>query len=254
MKKFLIALSIILLLVALYFWYKLKQANVNLLMPLTWDHETISQPENGWSSKIEELSDLQSENQLLKDALSWAMESLNSLKAEKSELEEQLSWCENRVEKYVEYIKELREANSWNAWNNTTNTLNNNSSTSNTTVINWKEIWRITKVYTDGNWNKKIDITYGGNMVGWVECGDPSIAVCYLNESPKEGTFTVSNNVQIFTYAFNGYIEEKRVSFDSFEQKFKETNNDEYGYFKYALFRVTIENNVIVKIEEQYLP
>ena len=66
--------------------------------------------------------------------------------------------------------------------------------------------------------------------------------------------FLVYSNVQIFTYSFNGYVDEKRISFDSFEQKFKETNNDEYGYFKFALFRITIENNIVVKIEEQYLP
>lgn len=254
MKKFLIGLSIVLFLIVWYLLYTLKQVNDKVLVSGTWDYETISQLEKELSIKIEELSGLQMENQELKDELSWTIESLNSLQLEKSGLEESLSWCENKLDKYIEYIKKLREENNSDVWDIAVNISNNNSTTSNVTRINWKELWKITQVYTDGNWNKKIDITYGGNMVGWDECGDPSIAVCYLNESPKKGTFTVSDNVQIFTYSFNGYVDEKRISFDSFEQKFKETNNDEYGYFKFALFRITIENNIVVKIEEQYLP
>jgi len=255
MKKFLIALSIILLLVALYLWYELKQTKDELLMPVSWDSETISQLENELSIKAEEISGLQSENQLLKNTLSWTMDMLNSLQVEKSGVANSLSWCENKLEKYLSYIEKLVESNNLNAWNNNTNnTSNNNSSNSSTDTINWKELWKISQVYTDVNWNKKIDITYGLKLTDWAVCGAPESPICTISDDLKLGTFTVSDNVQIFTYSFNGYVDEKRVSFNSFEQKFKETNNDEYGYFKFALFRVTIENNVIVKIEEQYLP
>ena len=99
-----IILSIILLLVALYLWYELKQAKDNVLISVTWDNETISQLENELSIKTEELSGLQSENQLLKTTLSWTMELLNSLQVEKSWVEKTLSWCENKLEKYLEYI------------------------------------------------------------------------------------------------------------------------------------------------------
>lgn len=248
MKKFLIVLSIILLLVIWYLLFTLKQINDKMLALGTWDGETISQLENELSLKTEELSGLQSENQQLKDTLSWTIESLNSLQLEKSKVEESLSWCEKRIEIYAEYIKRIREWNNSNVWDNTT-TSNNNA-----TLINWKEIWKIKQVYTDGNWNKKIEITYGGQLTDWATCGVPESPICYINENPKTEIFTVSDNVQIFTYAFNGYVEENRISFNRFEQKFKETNNDEYGYFKLALFRITIENNIVVKIEEQYQP
>ena len=247
MKKFLITLSIILLLVALYLWYELKQAKDNVLISVTWDNETISQLEKELSIKTEELSGLQSENQLLKTTLSWTMELLNSLQVEKSWVEKTLSWCENKLEKYLEYIEKLVEQNSSNISNNT-------ASNNNATLINWKEIWKIKQVYTDGNWNKKIEITYGGQLTDWATCGSPESPICYINENPKTEIFTVSDNVQIFTYSFNGYVEENRISFNRFEQKFKETNNDEYGYFKRTLFRITVENNIVVKIEEQYQP
>lgn len=251
MKKFLIALSIILLLVALYFWYKLKQANVNLLMPLTSDSETISQLENEWNSQTEDHSDLQSENQLLKDALSWAMESINSLKAEKLELEESLSWCKNRVEKYVEYIQELREENNSNVWNNVTNTSNGNSTSNNTTTTNSKEVWIIKQIYNDSNWNRKLEIDYV--QLRWYGENGCEYPLCIVNENPKLRTFTVSNNVQIVTktLSYEGQI----ISFDFLKGIFNDTNNsyNEYQYLKDIPFRITIENDVIVKIEEQYV-
>lgn len=252
MKKFLIALSIILLLVTLYLWYKLKLTKDKLSSPVSWDNEKISQLEDELSAKAEELSNLQSENQLLKNTLSWTMESLNSLQLEKSKAEESLLWCEKSIEIYAEYIKKIKEWNKSNTWSNTTS--NNSSSNGNTTIINWKEIWKIKQVYTDGNWKKKIEITYGGELTDWATCGVPESPICYINESPKTEIFTVSDNVQILTYSINGYVEENQVSFNRFEQKFKETNNDEYGYFKRTLFRITVENNVVVKIEEQYQP
>lgn len=259
MKKFLIVLSIILLLVIWYLLFTLKKINDKMLALGTWDGETISQLENELSLKTEELSGLQSENQQLKDTLSWTIESLNSLQLEKSKVEESLSWCEKRIEIYAEYIKRIREWNNSNVWDNTT------TSNSNTTIINWKENWRIQQVYTDKNWIKKIEIVYGGSMVGWDECGDPAAAVCFKADNPKVGTFTVSDNVQIImqtlSHTKDGYFNNDQViTFDHFEQKFNDTNNyDEYphnysNHFKLQVYRITIENDIVVKIEEQYMP
>lgn len=234
MKKFLITLSIILLLVALYLWYELKQAKDELLMPTTWDRETISQLENELNIKTEEISSLQSEIQQLKDTLSWAMESLNSLQAEKSWVENSPSW----------------DGNNSNLWDNT-NTSDNSSATSNTTTTNWKEVWIIKQIYNDTNWNKKLEIDYVQlRWYGDVGCDYP---LCIVNENSKLRTFTVSNNVQIVTktLSYEGQI----ISFDFLKGIFNDTNNpyNEYQYLKDIPFRITIENDVIVKIEEQYV-
>lgn len=217
MKKFLITLSIILLLVALYLWYELKQAKDELLMPTTWDSETISQLET-------KISELQSEIQLLKDALPW-----------ESEVEQSLSWNENNS----------------NLWDNTTNTSNNNSSTSNATTTNWKEVWIIKQIYNDTNWNRKLEIDYV--QLRWYGENGCDAPLCIVNENSKLRTFTVSNNVQIVTktLSYEGQI----ISFDFLKGIFNDTNNsyNEYQYLKDIPFRITIENDVIVKIEEQYV-
>ena len=217
MKKFLTVLSIILLLVVLYLWYELKQAKDELLSPITWDSETISQLET-------KISELQSEIQLLKDALPW-----------ESEVEQSLSWNENNS----------------NLWDNTTNTSNNNSSTSNATTTNWKEVWIIKQIYNDTNWNRKLEIDYV--QLRWYGENGCDAPLCIVNENSKLRTFTVSNNVQIVTktLSYEGQI----ISFDFLKGIFNDTNNsyNEYQYLKDIPFRITIENDVIVKIEEQYV-
>ena len=228
MKKFLIALSVVLLLVILYLWYELKQAKGDLSTPVTWDHETISQLETT-------ISELQSENQLLKDALSWATESLNSLQVEESEVENSLSWNEDNS----------------NAWNNETNT----SSTSNATTNNWKEVWIIKQIYNDPNWNNKIEIDYV--QLRWYGENGCDAPLCIVNENSKLRTFTVSDNVQIITKTLshdnNGYNVDKTISFDYLYQIFNTNNYSEYEYLKDTPFQITIENDIIVKIEEEYV-
>lgn len=265
MKKFLIVLSIILFLVIWYLLYALKQANDKVLISGTWDYKTVSNLEKELSIKTEELSGLQMENQLLKDTLSWTIESLNSLQLEKSGLEESLSWCENKLNKYFEYIKKIIQENNSNVWDDTTNISNNSSSNGTTTPINWKEIWKIKQVYTDGNWNKKIEIDYGGQLTDWATCGVPESPICLVNENPKSGTFTVSNNAKIImqtlSHTSEGYFNNGQViTFDYFKQKFNDTNNyEEYphnysNHFKQLLFWITIENGIVTEIEEQYIP
>ena len=263
MKKFLTVLSIILLIVIWYLLYTLNQLNNKLSTTETWDYETIiSQLENELSIKTEELSDLQSENQVLKDTLSWTMDMLNSLQVEKSGVANSLSWCENKLEKYLSYIEKLVEANNLNAWNNNTNnTSNNNSSNSSTDTANWKEVWMIKQVYHDEKWNRKIEIDYV-QLLNWINCGAPETSTCIVNDDPTLRTFTVSDDVQIFTFSIEGYREDKKVSFDYFEQKFNDNDTHYYdgysynysNYFKNIPFRITIENNIVVKINEEYMP
>lgn len=265
MKKFLIALSIVLFMVIWYLLYTLKEVNDKMLTLSAWDNDAISQIEKELSIKVEELSGLQTENQQLRDTLSWTIETLNSLQVEKLKVEKSLSWCEYRLTKYIEYINKLGEKNSSNKWNSTTNVSNNSTSNGNTTIKYSEENWRIQQVYTDKNWNKKIDIVYGWSMVGWDECGDPAAAVCFKVDNPKVGTFKVSDNVQIImqtlSHTSEGYFNNGQViNFDFFEQKFNDTNNyDEYPHnysyhFKQLVYRITIENDIVVKIEEQYMP
>lgn len=221
MKKFLTVLSIVLLLVALYLWYQLKQAKDELLSPIIWDSETISQLET-------KISELQSEIQLLKDAIPWD-----------SEVEQSLSWNWNNS----------------NLWDNTTNTSDNNSSTSNTTTTNWKEVWIIKQIYNDTNWNRKLEIDYV--QLRWYGENGCDAPLCIVNENSKLRTFAVSDNVQIITKTLshdnNGYNIDKTISFDYLYQIFNTNNYIEYEYLKNTPFQITIENDIIVKIEEQYV-
>ncbi|MBO4516422.1 hypothetical protein J5751_03165 [bacterium] len=70
----------------------------------------------------------------------------------------------------------------------------------------------------------------------------------------------VSNNVQVIMQTFShnpeGYYNSDQViSFDVLKQIFNDTNNSykEQQYLKDIPFRITIENDIIVKIEEQYV-
>jgi len=250
MKKFLIGLSIVLFLIVWYLLYTLKQVNDKVLVSGTWDYETISQLEKELSIKIEELSGLQMENQELKDDLSWTIESLNSLQLEKSGLEESLSWCENKLDKYIEYIKKLREENDSNVWDINDDVINTtNTSNSNTANTNSKEVWIIKQIYNDKNWNRKIEIDYV--QLRWYGEKGCEYPLCIVNENPKLRTFTVSNNVQIIMKTLSS--DDQIISFDYLYQIFNTNNYSEYKYLKDIPFRITIENNIIVKIEEQYV-
>jgi len=220
MKKFLIVLSIILLLVIWYLLYTLNQVNNKLLASETWDYETIiSQLENELSAKTEELSALKTENQELKDTLWWNDESANPL------------------------------------WDDATDTFNDDWSNTNTTATNSKEVWIIKQIYNDANWTKKLEIDYV--QLRWYGENGCDAPLCIVNENSKLRTFTVSDNVQIITKTLshdnNGYNVDKTISFDYLYQIFNTNNYSEYEYLKDTPFQITIENDVIVKIEEQYV-
>lgn len=214
MKKFLTVLSIILLIVIWYLLYTLNQLNNKLSTTETWDYESvISQLENELSIKSEELTALQAENQQLKNELSWAIESNDSLS------------------------------------DNTANTSENDSSNTSTTTTNSKEVWIIKQIYNDANWNRKLEIDYV--QIRWYGENGCEYPLCIVNENTKLRTFTVSNDVQIITKTLS--YENQIISFDYLYQIFNTNNYIEYKYLKDTPFRITIEDDIIVKIEEQYV-
>jgi len=123
-----------------------------------------------------------------------------------------------------------------------------------------KEMGLITNVYIDKNWNKKLDIDY--IKIWWSnECHWG--VTCIINQDPQLRTFTISNNVEIIMQTLShitggNFNNDQSISFDYFIQKFNDTNSyDEYPhnymYLKTIPYRITINKNIIIKIEEQYL-
>lgn len=217
MKKFLTVLSIILLIVIWYLLYTLKQLNNKLSTTETWDYESvISQLENELSIKSEELTALQAENQQLKNELSWAIESNDSLS------------------------------------DDTANTSENDSSNTSTTTTttNSKEVWIIKQIYNDANWNRKLEIDYV--QLRWYGENGCEYPLCIVNENTKLRTFTVSDNVEIIMKTLD-YTKPTTISYDYLYQIFNTDNYSEYKYLKDTPFRITIEDDIIVKIEEQYV-
>ena len=201
MKKFLVVLSIILLLVIWYLLYTLNQVNNKLLASDTWDYGTIiSQLENELSIKSEEISALQSENQQLKDSLSSTDESLNSL------------------------------------WDDTTNTTNDEWSDSNTTTTttanDWKEVWIIKQLYSDANWNRKLEIDYV--QLRWYGENGCEYPLCIVNENSKLRTFTVSDNVEVIMKTLD-YTKPTTISYDYLYQIFNTNNYSEYEYLRHTI-------------------
>lgn len=217
MKKFLTVLSIILLIVIWYLLYTLNQLNNKLSTTETWDYESvISQLENELSIKSEELTALQAENQQLKNELSWAIESNDSLS------------------------------------DDTANTSENDSSNTSTTTTttNSKEVWIIKQIYNDANWNRKLEIDYV--QLRWYGENGCEYPLCIVNENTKLRTFTVSDNVEIIMKTLD-YTKPTTISYDYLYQIFNTDNYSEYKYLKDTPFRITIEDDIIVKIEEQYV-
>lgn len=217
MKKFLTVLSIILLIVIWYLLYLLNQANNKPLANETWDYESvISQLENELSIKSEELTALQAENQQLKTELSWAIESNDSLSDDTA--------------------------------NTSDNSLSNTNIT--TTTTNSKEVWIIKQIYNDANWNRKLEIDYV--QLRWYGENGCEYPLCIVNENSKLRTFTISDNVEIIMKTLD-YTKPTTISYDYLYQIFNTDNYSEYKYLKDTPFRITIENNVVTKIEEQFL-
>jgi len=156
--------------------------------------------------------------------------------------------------------------------NSSTNTQTTVSNTTTNTTQTTKEIWYIKKIYTDSNWNRKLEIDYVQKLAG-KECDkfkpelkpvDIPWIFCLVNENSKLRTFTVSKNIEIVMQTLSHDIDWsfkmwEKISFDFFKQKFNDTKQYEehpYNYSNYLKaipYWVVIENNIITKIEEQYI-
>lgn len=217
----------------------------------TWDLEKISQLEQQLSGLLEQFSWLQAENENLKETLSWSLVSIQTLQEENEALQAD-------VDKYKKLIVEdkLSSKNTTTIQDNTI--TSNNTTTTNTTS---KEIWLIKQVYIDQIWNRKLEIDY--IQLWWPnECN--WWVTCIINQNPQLRTFTISNNVEIImqtlSHTPDGYFNNNQnISFDYFKQKFNDTTQyNDYphnfsNYMKAIPYRITIENNIITKIEEQYM-
>jgi len=175
---------------------------------------------------------------------------INTWDVEKiSQLEQQLSW--------------LLEQFSWLQAENDNLTVDNNIASNNTTTTNTtsKEIWLMKQIYIDQNWNRKLEIDY--IQLWWSdECGWG--VSCIINQNPQLRTFTISNNVEIIMQTLShtsdgSFNNNQSISFNYFKQKFNDTtqyNNYPHNYSNYMKaipYQITIENNIITKIEEQYM-
>jgi len=223
----------------------------------TWDLEKISQLEQQLSWLLEQFSWLQAENESLKETLSWSLVSIQTLQSENETLQAD-------VHKYKKMIVEdkLSDKNTTTTIQNNT-TVDNNIASNNTTTTNTtsKEIWLMKQIYIDQNWNRKLEIDY--IQLWWSdECGWG--VSCIINQNPQLRTFTISNNVEIIMQTLShtsdgGFNNNQSISFDYFKQKFNDTtqyNNYPHNYSNYMKaipYRITIENNIITKIEEQYM-
>lgn len=179
----------------------------------TWNLQRISELEQQLSGLIAQFSGLQQENELLR---TWGIQSQNNAPA-------------------GDIVPD--------------------------TISTTKEIWLIKQVYTDQYWNKKLEIDY--IQLWWQdECN--WWVTCIINQNPKLRTFTIANDAEIImqtlTHTSDGnYNNNQSISFDYFKQKFNDTTsygeypNNYSQYLKAIPYRITISNNIITKIEEQYM-
>lgn len=123
------------------------------------------------------------------------------------------------------------------------------------------EVGLIKQVYIDPNWNKKLEIDY---IQFWWQSNCGWWVTCIINQNSKLRTFLISENTEVYfqtlshtsNWNFNG---NQKVSLTYFIEKFNDTSQyDEYpynysSYLKAIPYQITIENNIIVKIEEIYM-
>ncbi len=180
-----------------------------------------------------------------------------------SEILEQVSLLQQQIIGLNSEIQELKEQN--NKLIEENETIKISLSDQNNTIVDDiqinKEIGLIKQIYVDQNENKKLEIDYI-QLGGQNECGGG--VACIINENPKLRTYKISNDVEIFmqtlTHTSDGsFNRNQNISFDYFLQKFTDVNQyDEYPHnysrhLKVVPYWITIENNTITKIEEQYI-
>jgi len=214
----------------------------------------LQQQMSGLNSEVQELKkqndELIEENETIKINLSDQNSGASILLTQNEELKKD-------IEKYKQVLVQERLKNK---------SINENENNQNNTIVDntktSKEIGLIKQIYVDQNGNKKLEIDYI-QLGGQDECGGG--VTCIINENPQLRTFIITNNVEIImqtlSHTSNGNFENNQsISFDYFKQKFNDTtsyNDYPYNYSNYLKaipYWITIENNTITKIEEQYMP
>lgn len=115
-----------------------------------------------------------------------------------------------------------------------------------------RKIWYINKVYKDGSIAKIIFdeiVILPKEECEWLE-------ICFKNESKKTTTFTISNDVEIYSYFVNYLVsweirKTKKLLLPCFLEFFAEDDADDYTRFNKIPYWITLENWKITKIEEQ---
>jgi len=222
-----------------------------------WELEKISELTQQLSWLIEQISWLQTENESLKETLFWSLISIQTLQSENETLQDDI----DRYKKPIVEDKLNNQNTTTTTQNNTTVANNVSSNNANASNTNSKEIWLIKQVYIDQSWIRKMEIDYA--QLGWSDQCNWWV-ICVINQNPQLRTFTISNNVEIIMQTLShtsdgSFNNNQNISFDYFRQKFNDTTQYNYSphnysnYMKAIPYRITIENNTITKIEEQYM-
>ena len=244
-------------------WYLEKIYQIE--QQLTWLAEQLSWLTEQLNLLAEHFSWLQTDYGLLKEHLSWSLSGIQALKSENETLQTNIERykkmiVDNKVNKENNIIVSTNTNNTSTKNNNPSNNIIvSNSATSTTSSI---EDWLITQVYIDSNWNKKMEVDY---IQFWWSDQCNWWVTCIINQNPKLRTFTVSDNIEIVVHTFShtsdgNFRNNQSISFEYLLQKFYDTTEHEHHPFNYSKrfrrvpFRITIENNIITKIIEQYLP
>lgn len=124
------------------------------------------------------------------------------------------------------------------------------NSTPTTNIV--KKIWYINKIYKNDSIAKvSFDeiVILPKEQCEWLE-------ICFKNENKRTTTFSLSNDVEIYSYFINYVIsweirKTKKIFLPCFLEFFAEDDADNYTRFNKIPYWITIENGQITKIEEQ---
>lgn len=124
------------------------------------------------------------------------------------------------------------------------------NSTPTTNIV--KKIWYINKIYKNDSIAKvSFDeiVILPKEQCEWLE-------ICFKNENKRTTTFSLSNDIEIYSYFINYVIsweirKTKKIFLPCFLEFFAEDDADNYTRFNKIPYWITIENGQITKIEEQ---
>lgn len=188
-------------------------------------------------SKLEkEITSIKNRINLLKTTLLfWEKKENNStwdneIIKEKKLLDISIENCHNSANKDSEEIK----------------TINNVKKSTNSII---KKIWYINKISKNNIISFNEITILSKEECEWLE-------ICFKDESKSTTTFILYDNVEIYSYFVNYLVnwektKIKKVSFDCFLDFFNSDDSKEYTRFNKIPYRITLENEKIIKIEEQ---